>query len=226
MLLHLPAVLSPQQIIQLREQFDQVDWMQGYQSAGEQAASVKKNIQISTDDPQYPALADIIRQALHQHPLFFSAALPKHVLSPMFNCYQQHGEYGNHVDSTIHHDRITGHAHRTDVSVTVFLSAPEEYVGGELVIEDTYGSHAVKLSAGDAILYPSTSIHRVEAVTQGMRLASFTWVHSMVRDAHQRRMLFDLDMTIMQLRKQLGDCAEVKQLTHHYHNLLRQWSEL
>lgn len=226
MLLHIPHVLSKAQVADIREQFDHMAWIDGQMTAGAQAAQVKRNMQISTEDPNYSLLADQIVAMLSAHPLVLSAALPQHILSPLFNCYQGHGHYGDHVDGAIHRDPQTGTSHRTDVSLTLFLSEPDEYVGGELVIEDTYGSHRVKLDAGDAILYPSTSVHRVEPVSEGMRLASFTWIQSMVRSDAQRQMLFDLDMTILQLRQQLGDTPQVTQLTHHYHNLLRQWSEL
>jgi PKHD-type hydroxylase len=145
---------------------------------------------------------------------------------PSFNCYQEGGQYGNHVDAAIQYDALTRLPVRTDVSTTVFLSEPEEYEGGELIIEDTYGCHEVKLAAGDAVIYSATSLHRVEPVTQGQRLAAFLWTQSMVRDDWQRHMLFNLDMTILRLRQQLQDSPEVIALTSHYHNLLRQWTEL
>jgi PKHD-type hydroxylase len=164
--------------------------------------------------------------ALKRHPLFVSAVLPKHILSPLLNRYEGGGHYGSHVDGAIHYDASRQSSVRTDVAVTVFLCAPDEYDGGELIVEDTYGAHEVKLPAGDAIVYPATSLHRVEPVTRGVRLASFLWAQSMVRDDWRRNMLFDLDMIIVKLRGQLGDSGEVVSLTSHYHNLLRQWAEL
>jgi PKHD-type hydroxylase len=158
--------------------------------------------------------------------MFVSAALPKYILPPLFNRYDSGGYYGNHVDNAIQRDSYRQANVRTDVSITVFISADNDYEGGELIVEDTYGVHEVKLPAGDAIIYPSTSLHRVEPVTKGTRLAAVTWAQSMVRDGWQRSMLFNLDMTILQLREQLGDCSEIVALTSHYHNLLRQWAEL
>ena len=168
----------------------------------------------------------MVTAALERHLLFVSAALPHHILAPLFNCYEGGGHYGNHVDNAIHLDARRQERARTDVSITVFLSQPDEYDGGELLVEDTYGTHEVKLPAGDAILYPSTSLHRVEPVTRGRRLAAVTWVQSMIRDDWRRAMLFNLDMTILRLRQELGDSEDIVALTSHYHNLLRQWAEL
>ena len=164
--------------------------------------------------------------ALQQHPLFVSAVLPNTVLPPMFNRYESGGNYGNHIDNAIQTNRFSGQQVRTDVSTTVFLNDPEEYEGGELVVEDSYGTHEVKLDAGDAIVYPSTSLHRVEPVTRGVRIASFLWTQSLVRDAWRRSMLHELDMTILKLRHLHGDTAEVVALTGHYHKLLQQWAEV
>ncbi|MEC7121061.1 MAG: Fe2+-dependent dioxygenase [Pseudomonadota bacterium] len=226
MLLHIPHILDTQQVQDIQQQLANTEWQDGTYSSGAQASHVKQNQQLPTTSATYQQLADTISQALQQSLLFQSAALPKCVLRPLFNCYQQHGQYGNHVDNALQRHHLSGERVRTDLSVTIFLSAPDTYQGGELVIEDTYGSHAVKLNAGDAILYPSTSLHRVEPVTEGQRLAAVTWVQSLVKDNWQRDMLFQLDMSILKLRQQLGDHPEILSLTHHYHNLIRQWSEI
>ncbi|MCH7392570.1 Fe2+-dependent dioxygenase [Acinetobacter dispersus] len=224
MMLHIPELLSKQQVLGLRQQMQPASaWVNGAQSAGAQAQQTKNNLQIDTHSEVYQSISQSVLNALQHNLLLRSAALPQHILSPMFNCYQNQGNYGNHVDSAVQASSKTGQMIRTDVSITVFLSEPDEYEGGELIVEDTYGSHEVKLDAGDAILYPSTSLHRVEPVTQGSRIAAFTWIQSMVKDDWQRTMLFNLDMTILKLRQQLGDTEEVVDLTSHYHNLLRQW---
>jgi PKHD-type hydroxylase len=225
MLLHVPEVLSKAEVSAVRARLDQAGWVSGLQTSGAQAANCKRNLQISVDSPFFGELSRQISDALLRHPLFVAAALPKHVLPPMFNCYHAGGYYGNHIDNAIQTDRFSGQKVRTDVSTTVFLSEPEEYEGGELIAEDSYGCHEVKLAAGDAIVYPSTSLHRVEPVTAGVRVASFLWTQSLVRDAWRRAILFDLDMTIIRLRNKLGDCAEVVALTGHYHKLLQQWAE-
>lgn len=224
MLLHIPQVLSKQEVTLLRQKLDSGVWVDGTRTAGALAAEVKRNAQYATESPDYQMLSQRIKTALEQHPLFMSAALPQHLLSPMFNRYASGETYGNHIDSAIHRDSISGERIRTDISVTVFLSEPEDYAGGELIIEDTYGSHEVKLPAGDAIIYPATSLHRVEPVTAGVRVASFLWVRSLVKDAWQRSMLFELDMALLKLRQQIGNSDEVIALTGHYHNLLRQWT--
>lgn len=225
MMLHIPEVLSREQVADIRHALDDVPWHDGLVTAGPQASQFKKNLQLPAGSALSEQLGNMIATSLKRHPLFISAALPKRVLVPLFNCYQNGGHYGNHVDGAIHHDASRSEGVRTDVSVTVFLSDPDEYDGGELVVEDNYGAHEVKLPAGDAIVYPATSLHRVEPVTRGARFASFLWVQSMVRDDWRRSMLFDLDMTILKLRQQLGDTAEVVALTGHYHNLLRQWAD-
>lgn len=226
MMLHIPEILSKQQVAELRQQLDNSQaWIQGQQSAGFQAQKIKNNLQIDPNSIAYQSFSAKILQALQHNILLKSAALPKHILPPLFNCYQDAGHYGNHVDNAVQYSSI-GQAIRTDVSITVFLSEPDEYEGGELIVEDNYGSHEVKLDAGDAILYPATSLHRVEAVTQGKRIAACTWIQSMVKDDWQRSMLFNLDMNIIKLRQQIGDSEEILGLTSHYHNLLRQWGDL
>jgi PKHD-type hydroxylase len=226
MMLHIPEVLTSEQLAALRTALSTAQWSDGAATSGLQATQRKQNRQLTTASTLGKTLGTVVAAALEQHPLFMSAALPNLILPPLFNCYEGGGHYGNHVDSAIQRDAERQTKVRTDVSLTVFLSEPDEYEGGELIIEDTYGTHEVKLAAGDAILYPSTSLHRVEPVTRGTRLAAVTWVQSMVRDDWQRAMLFNLDMTILQLRQQLGDTTHIVALTSHYHNLLRQWTEL
>lgn len=224
MLLHIPQVLNASQLAEIRHSLHNAPWQAGAKTAGAQAAKVKHNLQLPQNLPLAQHMAQQIKDALLANPLFVSAVLPKQLLMPLFNCYQQGGHFGNHVDGAIQYETITRLPVRTDVSTTVFLSEPDEYEGGELIVEDTYGSHDVKLAAGDAIIYPATSLHRVEPVTQGQRFAAFLWSQSMVKDNTQRQLLFDLDMTIVRLRQQLQDSQEVLALTNHYHNLLRQWA--
>ncbi|RZG47450.1 Fe2+-dependent dioxygenase [Acinetobacter wuhouensis] len=227
MMLHIPAVLTKQQVAEFRAQLqDEKLWLNGKLSAGSQAQLIKNNLQVDVHHEIYQSISTQVLKALKNNLLIQSAGLPKHILQPMLNCYQDSGNYGNHVDNAVQFSSLTGQMIRTDVSMTVFLSDPEEYEGGELIVEDNYGCHEVKLDAGDAILYPATSLHRVEPVTSGKRIAAFTWMQSMVKDDWQRTMLFNLDMTIIKLRQQLGDNEEVVSLTSHYHNLLRQWGDL
>ncbi|RZG74861.1 Fe2+-dependent dioxygenase [Acinetobacter sp. WCHAc060033] len=227
MMLHIPAVLTKQQVAEFRAQLqDEKLWLNGKLSAGSQAQQIKNNLQVDVHHEVYQEISTQVLKALKNNLLVQSAGLPKHILQPMLNCYQDSGNYGNHVDNAVQFSSLTGQMIRTDVSMTVFLSDPEEYEGGELIVEDNYGCHEVKLDAGDAILYPATSLHRVEPVTSGKRIAAFTWMQSMVKDDWQRTMLFNLDMTIIKLRQQLGDNEEVVSLTSHYHNLLRQWGDL
>ena len=227
MLLHVPHVLSKQHVQSIRQAMNQHNqWESGKNSAGAQAKNIKNNLQIDTNSELYQQLSQFILQQIKNSLLIQSFALPKETLPPLFNCYQDSGHYGNHVDSAVHFFKEKNISVRTDVSMTLFLSEPDEYEGGELVIEDTYGEHVVKLDAGDAIVYPATSLHRVEAVTRGARIAACTWIQSMVKDDWQRSMLFNLDLTIMKLREKLGDNEELVHLTSHYHNLLRQWANL
>jgi PKHD-type hydroxylase len=226
MMLHIPEVLTREQVAEVRKLTEGAQWLDGRATAGAQAGQIKQNRQIPADAPQAIAASAIVAAALKRHPLYASAALPHILLPPRFNAYEGGGHYGNHVDSALHIDPTTGRHVRTDVSTTLFLNDPEDYDGGELIVEDSYGAHEVKLNAGDAILYPSTSLHRVEPVTRGVRLAAFTWCQSLISDDWRRNMLFELDMTILKLRQQLGDNTEVVSLTAHYHNLLRQWAVL
>jgi PKHD-type hydroxylase len=199
----------------------------GRRSAGAQAVHAKNNEQLAQDSDASRTLQALVLAALNRHALFFSAALPKRIFNPLVNRYGGDANfYGNHVDGAVLHSRADGQRVRSDVSATLFLAEPHEYDGGELVIEDTYGSQRVKLAAGDLVLYPSTSVHRVEPVTRGHRVASFFWVESMVRSDEQRRLLFDLDMSLMRLRQTHGESADTVRLAGTYHNLLRMWADV
>lgn len=226
MMLHIPGVLTPEQVRDMRRRLDEVDWVDGRQTVGQQGAQVKRNRQLSELSPLGRELGDIILAALARHPLFVSAALPLRTCPPLFNCYEGGEHYGMHVDGAVRGVPGAPHRLRTDVSSTLFLCDPEEYDGGELIVSDTYGEHEVKLPAGDLILYPSSSLHRVEPVTRGARVCSFFWTQSMVRDDARRGMLFELDTTIQSLRQSHGDTPQVLSLTCHYHNLLRMWAEV
>ena len=224
MLLHLPGVLTETQVAAMRARLEDADWLDGRASVGTQGAQVKRNRQLAEGSPLALELGQIVSAALTSHPLFFASVLPLRILPPFFNSYAGGEHYGPHVDGAIRAQR-GGPALRTDVSCTVFLSEPEEYEGGELTVIDSYGTHEVKLPAGDAIVYPSTSIHEVRPVSAGERIASFLWVQSMVRDDWKRSMLYELDTNIQALRAKHGDGPELVGLTGHYHNLLRQWAE-
>lgn len=225
MLIHIPEVLSKQQVADFRARLNQCSWVDGKTTVGEQGAQVKKNRQLAIDNPVARELGEIILTALYANPIFMSAALPLRTVPPLFNAYAGGEQYGFHVDGAIRLVSGSNLSLRTDVSSTLFLSEPDEYEGGELIVQDTYGSHEVKLPAGDLILYPSTSLHQVSPITRGERVCSFFWVQSMVRDDFQRNLLHELDCNIQSLRQQLGDSAEILGLTGHYHNLLRQWAE-
>lgn len=227
MLLHVPDVLTADELAHLQRALAAADWADGRETVGAQGAQVKRNQQLPDASPLKAELGRIVLAALERHPLFFAAALPLRILPPRFNRYQGGGEYGFHVDGAV---MITGsdgqRSHlRSDVSCTLFLNAPEDYDGGELVISDTYGEHDVKLPAGDLVLYPSSSLHKVNPVTRGARVASFFWVQSMVRDDSARRMLLEMDGAIEKLRITGAEPGAVLQLTGVYHNLLRRWSE-
>ena len=225
MLLQVPKVLDADQVAQCRRRLDEADWADGRITAGYQSAQAKHNLQLPEDAPVARELGDMILAALQRSPLFLSAALPLKVFPPLFNRYAGGHAFGNHVDNAIRFLPDGAGAIRTDLSATLFLSAPGDYDGGELVIEDSYGGHAVKLEAGDLVLYPSTSLHRVEPVVRGSRIASFFWIESRVRDDAQRTILLDMDAAIRSLAATLGDDrAEVVTLTGCYHNLLRQWA--
>ncbi|MEP6502904.1 MAG: Fe2+-dependent dioxygenase [Betaproteobacteria bacterium] len=226
MLLHVPGVLTAEQVAEMRRSLDATDWVDGRATVGLQGAQVKRNRQLDEFSPVGMALGRQVLAAIARHPLYVAAALPLRHMPPLFNRYEGGEHYGLHIDGAIRSVPGTTLQMRTDLSCTLFLSEPDEYEGGELVIVDTYGTHDVKLPAGDLVLYPSTSQHRVEPVTAGARVASFFWVQSLVRDDWQRHMLFDLDQNIQALREQVGDNEAVVGLTGHYHNLLRQWSDV
>jgi len=227
MLLHIPGVLSQAEVTHCRVTLENAAWIDGNATAGEQAALAKHNLQIPEDSETARALGDIILRALGRSALFTSAALPLRVLPPMFNRYDTGMKFADHVDGAVRGMGPSGLRMRADISSTLFLTDPEDYDGGELVIRDTYGDHEVKLPAGDMILYPASSLHSVTEITRGARWSSFFWTQSMVRDTGQRALLFDLDMAIVQTRQALGDeSPAVLSLTNTYHNLLRRWIEM
>ena len=226
MLLQIGALLDPDQIRCLRARLDAAVWDDGRMTAGPLSAQVKANRQLPQDDPAARELSDEVLRALERSPRFISGSLPRHVYPPLFNRYEPGMSFGSHVDNAIRQIPGTPHRLRTDISATVFLSEPGEYDGGELVIEDTYGTHSVKFAAGDMVLYPSSSVHRVLPVTRGVRTAAFFWIQSMIRDDADRRLLFDLDTSIQELTLAGANSAAVIRLTACYHNLLRRWGEL
>lgn len=226
MLLHVPDVLSADQVSACRKALAEANWADGRITAGHQSARAKNNLQLQEDSPLARELGALVLGALERNPLFLSAALPAKIFPPLFNCYREGQSFGVHVDNAVRQFRGTALRVRTDLSATLFLSAPEEYDGGELVVEDTYGPHRVKLPAGHLILYPASSLHKVEAITRGARIASFFWVQSMVRDDAKRALLFDLDTAIQRLSATRQDDPALVQLTGVYHNLLRRWAEL
>jgi len=226
MMVHVPEVLNPAQVRQLRAALDAAEWIDGRDSAGPQGARVKNNRQLSEQSPVAQELGGVIREALARHPQFFSAALPLRVVPPMFNRYEGGETYGLHVDGSVRSLPGGGGQLRTDLSCTLFLCDPQDYDGGELEVVDTYGTHEVKLPAGDLVLYPSSSLHRVQPVTRGARVCSFFWLQSMVRDDARRGLLFELDQNIQSLRARLGETDETVALTGTYHNLLRMWAEV
>lgn len=227
MLICIPKVLSKAQVAACRAYMDRAEWIDGRVTAGEQSAAVKQNSQLPENSPLAHEIGNLILDALAQTPPFISAALPLKIFPPLFNRYEQGGQFGLHVDNAIRHVPGTIVRIRTDLSCTLFLSEPEDYSGGELIIEDNYGAQAVKLEAGDMVLYPSTSLHRVEAVTAGTRICSFFWLQSMVRDDGERTLLYDLDQNIQNLASSLGlNHPQVVQLSSIYHNLIRRWAEV
>jgi len=230
MIIRIPDVLTPGQVAQARQLLDEADWVDGRVTAGHQSARVKDNLQLPEGSPAAQTLGDLIVQSLGQNPLFLSAAVPLKVFPPLFNKYTGGGSFGTHVDNAIRQVPGTPHRIRTDLSATLFFTDPDEYDGGELSIEDTYGVHKVKLPRGHMVLYPSTSLHHVTPVTRGARICSFFWLQSMIRDDGQRSLLFDLDMSIQRIGQELGAQPQAEsiavQLTGVYHNLLRQWAEM
>lgn len=225
MMLHIPQVLSRAEVTALRQKLDASNWVDGKETVGVQGAQVKRNRQLPEHSPLSIKLGQLVLNAVKKHPLFFAAALPLRIVPPLFNAYAGGEHYGLHVDGAVREVLNADYRLRTDLSSTLFLTEPEEYDGGELEVVDTYGTHTVKLPAGDLILYPASSLHQVMPVTRGTRVCSFFWTQSMIRNDQQRSMLFELDQHIQSLRQQVGDSPEVLGLTGHYHNLLRMWSE-
>jgi PKHD-type hydroxylase len=226
MLLQIPDVLTPEQVAHARRRLDDADWIDGRVTAGHQSVRVKDNRQLPEEHPAARELGEMILIALGRNSLFLSAALPLRVFPPLFNRYDGGQSFGNHVDNAIRQVAASGARLRTDLSATLFLAEPDEYDGGELVVEDTYGVHSVKLQSGHMVLYPSTSPHHVTPVTSGARIASFFWVQSMVREDGERTLLFDLDTAIQRLVLDLPDHPAAVQLTAVYHNLLRRWADV
>ena len=226
MVLEIPEVLTSEQISQARRILEVAEWVDGRVTAGRQSSRTKDNLQIPEGHPAGRQLGEVILSALAQNALFISAALPLQVFPPLFNSYRGGQSFGTHVDNAIRQVAGSSHRVRTDLSATLFFAHPEEYDGGELVIEDTYGTHSVKLPAGHMILYPSTSLHHVRPVTRGTRICSFFWIQSMVRDDGERTLLFDLDVALQRLNRDAAEHPSAVQLTGIYHNLLRRWSEV
>jgi PKHD-type hydroxylase len=226
MLLAVPEVLTSEQVAQARQMLERADWVDGRVTAGHQSSRAKDNLQLPEDHPAARQIGDMILNALGQNALFISAALPARVFPPLFNRYEGGQSFGTHVDNAIRQVTGTAHRIRTDLSATLFLSQPNDYDGGELTVEDTYGTHSVKLPAGHMVLYPATSLHHVRPVTRGARISSFFWIQSMIRDDGQRSLLFDLDVAIQRLNRDMPQHPSSVQLTGVYHNLLRQWAEV
>lgn len=226
MLLTIPDVFSPEQVAAIRQKLDAAEWTDGRVTAGHQSAMAKNNMQIPEGHPVAKEVGEWILQSLGQNPLFVSAALPMKVFPPLFNRYAGGQSFGTHVDNAIRHLKGTTHRVRSDLSATLFFSSPEEYDGGELIIEDTYGIHSVKLPAGHMVLYPSSSLHKVLPVTRGARVCSFFWIQSMVRDDGARTLLFDLDNVAQSVGAADVNAPNAVKLTGIYHNLLRRWAEV
>ena len=226
MVLQIPDVLNAEQVAQARRLLDSAEWVDGRVTAGIQSSRVKDNLQLPETHPVARQLGDVILGALSRNALFVSAALPLRVFPPMFNLYRGGNAFGNHVDNAIRQAKGTGATVRTDLSATLFLTDPDEYDGGELMVEDNYGVHSVKLPSGHMVLYPASSLHKVTPVTRGARIASFFWIQSMLRDDGERTLLFDLDTAIQRLTVDLPEHPAAVQLTSVYHNLLRRWAEV
>lgn len=226
MMLPIRNVLTGEALAQCRNLVTSARWADGRITAGTQAEQAKRNLQLPQDAPEAREAAGLVMEALSKSATFFTAALPRRIFPPLFNCYTgTMNQFGNHVDSAIRTDHATGMRYRTDLSATLFLTDPDEYDGGELIVEEPGGPQAVKLPAGDLILYPAYTVHRVAPVTRGARIACFFWIESMVREHDRRRQLFDLDMAIYDLRASVGDTEPVIRLTGCYHNLLRMWAD-
>lgn len=226
MLITIPDVLTGAEVAQMRAKLDAANWVDGKVTAGYQAQRVKDNEQLPENSPLALELGDLVLKGLARSPVFMSAALPLRVFPPMFNRYRGGGHFGTHVDTAIRTVAPSGQRIRTDISATLFLTPPEDYGGGELIVEDLYGTHSVKLPIGHMVLYPATSLHRVEPVSRGARVSSFFWIQSMIRNDGDRTMLFELDQTIQRLAVELPGSPLGVNLTGVYHNLLRRWAEM
>ena len=226
MIVRVPGLLSQEQLAAARALLADAPWGDGRATAGYQSAKVKTNLQLPEDCEESVKLRDIVLTALERNPLFIAAALPARVFPPLFNRYEPGMNFGAHVDNAVRQIANTPRRIRTDISASLYLNPPEDYDGGELIIEDTYGSHNVKLPAGDMILYPATSLHRVTPITRGARIASFFWVQSMVKDDGERTILFDLDRSIAELSRERPESSALVRLTACYHNLIRRWAEI
>lgn len=226
MILTIPNVLTPEQVTQARAALDAAEWVDGKVTAGYQSAQTKNNMQVPENHPAAQQTGEMILTALGKTPLFLSAALPQKVFPPLFNRYEGGQNFGTHVDNAIRQIPGTPHRIRTDLSATLFLCQPQDYDGGELSVEDTYGVHSVKLPAGHMVLYPATSLHHVKPVTRGARICAFFWIQSLVRDDGKRTLLFDLDLGIQRISRDYPQHPSAVQLTGVYHNLLRQWAEV
>lgn len=224
MLLHLPNVLLPAELAEVRALLAAGPWADGRATAGLQSASAKRNLQLPKECREALAAGALVRAALDRNAAFFAAALPRRIVPPLFNRYEGGMDFGNHIDNSV---RFVSRdlSVRTDLSATLFLADPTSYDGGELVIEDSFGTREVKLAAGDMVLYPGTSVHRVEPVTRGTRLASFFWIESMVRRQDQRDVLWELDQATTEVRRRHGEDELAVSLTGAYHNLLRMWAD-
>ena len=226
MLVRVPQVLSADELAAAGELLANAPWGDGRVTAGHQSAKVKHNLQLPEECEAAEKLRAIVLAALERNTLFMAAALPARIFPPLFNRYEPGMNFGAHVDNAIRQVARTPHRIRTDISATLFLSELEDYDGGELIVEDTYGAHSVKLAAGDLVVYPAASLHRVAEVTRGARLAAFFWIQSMIRDDAKRALLFDLDRSIIELTRDAPDHPALIRLTAVYHNLIRQWAEL
>lgn len=226
MLLHIPQLFTREEVLNIRQALEDTEWMDGKATAGYQSAKAKHNLQLADDNPLAVELREAIVQRLQRNALFMSAALPRKIFPPLFNCYRTGDAFGYHIDNAVRAVRDSGERIRTDLSSTLFFSDPEDYDGGELVIQDTYGTREIKLPAGDLVLYPATSLHRVQPITRGRRLASFFWTQSLVREDSQRALLFEMDVAIQTLTRDVPDHPSLIQLTGTYHNLLRRWVDV
>lgn len=226
MLIHIPGVFTSHEVSRIREALEQADWADGKITAGHQSAKAKHNLQLPEGHPLAKEIGAALLERLWTHPVFMSAALPNKVFPPLLNCYTGGGSFDFHIDNAVRQARGNPERVRTDLSTTIFFSNPEDYDGGELVIQDTFGTREVKLPAGDLVLYPGTSLHKVNPVTRGARYASFFWTQSLVREDSQRALLFEMDTAIQRLSQDVPAHPALVQLTGTYHNLLRRWVDV